>query len=155
MFILSPNNDYTVCINRPTTYRLDFGHVTTFVQDMGVDHRCADIFVTKKLLYSTNIITGLKQVRSKGVTECVATSMLDNSSFADCFLDGPLKDCLVGMMPPFFTGLCVLPSGFLWEDPLPAPFLRCIGIFAVKRTGHLNTPPAFGQVFLMDRLDFF
>ena len=84
----------------------------------------------------------------------VATGVLDYTRIADCFLDCPLKNRLVDMMPPFFTGHCVLPSVFLREDPLPAPFLRRIGIFAVECAGHLNVPPAFGQVFLMDRLAF-
>ncbi|QII12223.1 hypothetical protein KsCSTR_28440 [Candidatus Kuenenia stuttgartiensis] len=29
--------------------------VTTFVQDKGVDHRCADVFVAKKFLDGANI----------------------------------------------------------------------------------------------------
>ncbi len=155
IFLQSPIPVYTDCINRPTTCRQDSGHRDRLCSRHGCRPRCANVFVSKKFLYGANIITGLKQVRSKGVTECVATSVLDNTRFADCFLDGPLKNRLVGMMSPFFTGLCVLPSGFLWEGPLPAPFLRCIGIFAIERARHLNTPPSFGQVFLMDRLDFF
>ena len=80
--------------------------------------------------------------------------VLDYTRIADCFLDCPLKNRLVDMIPSFFTGHCVLPPVFLREDPLPAPFLRRIGIFAVERSGHLNAPPAFGQVFLMDRPAF-
>ncbi len=60
--------------------------MTAFVQDMGVDHRRADVFVVKKFLNGTNIIAGLKQVRSKGVAECVATSVLDNTRFAIALL---------------------------------------------------------------------
>jgi len=59
--------------------------VTAFVQDMGVDHRRADVFVAKKLLNGTNIIAGLKQMRGKGVTEgghpaCLTTSALRTAS---------------------------------------------------------------------------
>jgi hypothetical protein len=44
--------------------------------------------MAKKFLDSANIITGIKQMRSKGVTEGVATSVLDNTRFADCFKEG-------------------------------------------------------------------
>jgi len=47
--------------------------VTAFVQDMGVDHRCADVFVAKKFLDGADIIACLKQMRGKGVAEGVAT----------------------------------------------------------------------------------
>ena len=33
----------------------------------------------------------------------MVTGVLDYTSIADCFLDGPLKNRLLGMMPPFFT----------------------------------------------------
>lgn len=64
--------------------------MTTFVQDMGVDHRRADVFVAKKLLNGTNIIAGLKHMRGKGVTEGVASGVLDYTRLADGFLDCPL-----------------------------------------------------------------
>ncbi len=122
--------------------------MTAFVQDMGVYHRCADVFVAKKFLDGANIITGLKQVRSKGVMEGVATCVLDYSRIADCFLDCPLKNSLVDMVTPFFTGHGILSPVFLRKDPLPAPFLRRIGIFAVECAVHKRGhQPMIGNCF--------
>lgn len=129
--------------------------MTSFVQDMGVDHCCANVFVAKKFLDGADIIASLKQMCGKRVAEGVATNVLDYTCIADGFLDRLLKNRLVDMMPPFFTGNCVLPSVFLREDPLPAPFLRRIGIFAVERIGHLNLSPTFGQEGVDFRLSHF
>ena len=35
----------------------------TFVENVGVDHRGFDIFMSKQFLHRTNVITGFKQVR--------------------------------------------------------------------------------------------
>lgn len=64
--------------------------MAALVQDMGVDHRRADVFVAKKFLYGTNIIAGLKQMHGKGVTEGMASGMLDYTRLADGFFDSPL-----------------------------------------------------------------
>jgi len=63
--------------------------VTAFVQDMGVDHRCANVFMAKKFLDGADIITSIKQMRGKRVAEGVATGVLDYTRIADCFLDCP------------------------------------------------------------------
>jgi len=70
---------------------------------MGVNHSCANVYVAKKFLDSTNIITSLRQMRGKRVAEGVATGVFDYTRIADCFPDHPLKNRLVDMMPPFFT----------------------------------------------------
>ena len=61
----SPNNDYTVCINRPTAHRRDFGHRDLLCSKHGYSSSSADIFVAKKSLDGVNIIAGIKQMRGK------------------------------------------------------------------------------------------
>jgi hypothetical protein len=39
---------------------------------------------------------------------------------------------------------------FLGKDPLPAPVLRGIGVFAVQGAWHLNAPPAIRDIAFMD-----
>jgi hypothetical protein len=64
--------------------------MTAFVQDMGVDHRRFYIAMAQEFLNGTNIIAGLKQMRGKGVTEGVASGVLDYTRLADGVLDCPL-----------------------------------------------------------------
>jgi len=45
--------------------------MTSFVQDMGVDHSCANVFVTKKFLNGADIITSLKQMSGKRVRKAL------------------------------------------------------------------------------------
>src|SRR3989304_2008116 len=86
---------------------------------------------------------------AKGVTTC----SFSNSGRCYSLFDSSLHNGFIHVMPAFFGGFLVLPSVLLREDPLPAPFTRRIGILAIQSVGHLHPPPAFGQVFLVDRLD--
>lgn len=45
----------------------------TTVEHVGVDHRCADILVSKQLLYSAYVVTVFEQVCCEGVAEGVAS----------------------------------------------------------------------------------
>lgn len=125
----------------------------SFVQNMGIDHSRADVLVTEQFLNRADIVARLKQMRGEGVPEGVAAGMLNYPGLADRFLDGPLKNRLMNVMPSLFTGLLVPPAVFLWEDPLPAPVSGGIGILALLGVGHLNTAPALGQVLLVNPFD--
>src|SRR3990167_11541335 len=85
--------------------------------------------------------------------ESMASSVLCQSSLDDCVPHGFLNQRLINVMATLLFCLGIEPPVFLRKYPLPAPFLRRIGIFVVERSWHLNTSPAFGQVFLMDRLE--
>lgn len=61
------------------------------VQDMGIDHDRADKLVPKEFLDGADVIACLKQMLGKGMSEGVATDMLNYACTADCFLDAPLN----------------------------------------------------------------
>ena len=44
-----------------------------FVEDMGVDHRCADVCVTHELLNRTDVIAALQEVGREGMPKSMAT----------------------------------------------------------------------------------
>jgi hypothetical protein len=69
------------------------------VQDMGIDHGRADILMPKEFLDGTDVIACFKQMRGKGMSESVTTDMLNDACTGDCFLDAPLNNRLMSVMP--------------------------------------------------------
>ncbi len=78
------------------------------VQDMGIDHGRADILVPREFLDGADVIACFKQMRGKGMSQGVTTDMLNYASIADCFLDTPLKNRLMSVMPSLVAGLSVI-----------------------------------------------
>lgn len=78
------------------------------VQDMGIDHGRADVLLPKEILDGADVIACFKQMRGKGISEGVTTDMLNYARIADCFLDAPLKNRLMSVMPPLFASLSVI-----------------------------------------------
>ena len=48
----------------------------TALQDMGVDHRRADVFVSQQFLHRPNVVTVLQQMRGKAVAERISTLLI-------------------------------------------------------------------------------
>ena len=67
-----------------------FDRQAAALQDMGVDHGGADIFVTKQFLHGTDIIPILEQVGGKGVPEGMAGYTFAYSGCPGSFFDGAL-----------------------------------------------------------------
>jgi hypothetical protein len=111
------------------------------VQDMGIDHGRADILVPKEFLDGADVIACFKQMRGKRMSEGVTTDMLNYACTADCFLDAPLKNRLMSVMPPLFAGLGVLPAVLLRKYPLPSPFLWSVGHRYTAPSNRLNMLP--------------
>jgi len=59
------------------------------------------------------------------------------------------------MVPPFFTGLRVLPSVLLGKNPLPSPFGRSIRILAIQRTRQEYFSPTLSKIFIVNAFDLF
>jgi hypothetical protein len=76
--------------------------MTATVQDMGINRGRTDILVPKEFLDGTDVIACFKQKRGKGMSEGVTTDMLNYARTADCFLDAPLKNRLMSVMPHSF-----------------------------------------------------
>jgi hypothetical protein len=128
--------------------------VASFIEDVSVDHRGADVFVAKKFLDGPDIVSCFEQVGGEGVPEGMAADMFDNSSFSDSFFYCPLEDCFMNVVPPFLSRLCVYPTVLLREDPLLAPFGGRVRVFAVKRVRQPNAPPALFEIFFVGCMDF-
>ena len=71
---------------------------------MCIDHRRLDVAMLPNLLDGSNVRADFEQVDGI-VSEGETTDMLDYARFADCFLDGPLKNRL--LMEKI---LCILPG---------------------------------------------
>ena len=126
--------------------------LATPVENVSVDHRRFHVLVAEKLLDRPDIVTAFEKLRGEGMTQRVAGGAFGQTGFShragNCFLD----DGFVNMMASFFAGFRISPAVFLWENPLPAPFLGGVGVFPVERVGQEHTPPAFRQVALVDCL---
>lgn len=57
--------------------------MATAVQDMRIDHRGADVLVPEQLLDGADVVSRFEQMCSEGVTERVATHMLDDAGPAE------------------------------------------------------------------------
>jgi hypothetical protein len=124
--------------------------VAALVEHMSIDHSRGHVFVAQEFLDGSNIIAALEQVRGKRMAEGVASDMLDNTGPAHSLLHGPLENGFMHMMAALLTGPGVLPAVLLRKDPLPALVGGSVGVFAVQGVGHLDSPPALGEVPLMD-----
>jgi len=98
--------------------------VTSFVQDMGVDHGRADIVVPEQLLDGPYIGAGFKQVRGKRMAEGVTSCMLDNAGLPNGLLHGPLEYRLTGPVAALPAGLEILPPVLLGRPTAIANPLR-------------------------------
>ncbi len=63
---------------------------STAVENMGVDHRGADVSVTEQFLDRPNIVSFLEEVSGKGMAERVAGDVLFDVGQACRFLDRAL-----------------------------------------------------------------
>ena len=123
---------YTDCISELQPVDRAADAVAALVEHMGVDHGRAHVFVTQKLLDGANVVARFEQVGSEGVAEGVAADALGDAGLAYGVLDRPLQERFVEVVAPLLAGLGVCPSVLLGKDPLPAPFGRGVGIFAVE-----------------------
>ena len=87
--------------------------MASLVQDVGINHRRADVLVTQQFLDRADIIAGFKQVRGKGMAEGMTTYVLDHLRSANRFLHGTLEDTLMHVVASFLHGLGILPSVLL------------------------------------------
>ena len=60
------------------------------VQDVGINHRRADIVVPKKLLDGADVVAILQQVCRKGVSQGMGTTALGDARSADGVVHGAL-----------------------------------------------------------------
>ena len=77
----------------------------TPVQNMCVDHGRPHIAMAEEFLNRSDVVPVLEQVGGKGVPECVAGSRLGQARLAEGFLDRPLQDRFVEVVPTALAGI--------------------------------------------------
>ena len=67
---------------------------------MGVDHRCAHIFVSEQLLHGADVVAFLEQMGGEGMAESVGADRFVDVCQAGCLLDRALDAGFMDMVPP-------------------------------------------------------
>lgn len=91
--------------------------------------------MAKQLLNRSDIISVLQQVGRKGVTKRVRACRLGDPCFQSGFLEVPLQDGFVQVVPALFAGDSVGVVAGGRKDSLPCPLLPGVGILPLKGVG--------------------
>ena len=123
---------------------------TGFAQDVGVNHGRGDIFVAQELLHRSDVVTTFKKVRSKAMTERVATGSLWYARFSHRNLDGILKVFLLDMMAAHFPGPRIKRRFRGGKNILPTPGALSIWILPPQAERKVDIAGAAAQVFVVE-----
>lgn len=123
------------------------------VEDVGVDHRRADVAMAEELLDGADVVPILQEMCGEGVAEGVACGGLRQAGTADGGADEALHDCLVEMVAAVVAAGLVPVHARGGEDPLPGPLAPGVGVFAFEGCGELDPAGAAGAVLLVLQAD--
>lgn len=111
-----------------------FGRATnsprTSVQNMGVNHRLANVAMAQQFLHSACVLAVRKEVRGKRMPECVAGGLFGESGRSDGGRRCSLNQRFIDVMTTLFASLRIAPTTFLREHEMPTPLAVRVGIFA-------------------------
>lgn len=110
-------------------------------QDVGVDHRGADVAVAEQLLDRADVVAVFEQVGREGVAQRVAGDALGNAGCRAGAADGALEHGLVQVPAPDLSGrpLRMRPRG--GEEPLPRPLEVRERVLAGQSVGNGTPTP--------------
>ena len=91
------------------------------VEDVGVDHRRADVLVSEQFLNRPDIIPVFQEMGSERMPEGVAGDRLRDPRLLAGIFDGPLDDGVVEVVPEEATGRCFRKLPVCGKYPLPPP----------------------------------
>ena len=120
---------------------------------MGINHGGFDVFMSEQFLDGADVISVLKQMSGKGVSEGVGSDTFVYSGNARGYSDCLLQGCLMDMMPSRDPGLRIGGQVGGGKDILPNPLLMRGSDFLIQSLGHIYRPEASVKVFLMERPD--
>lgn len=123
------------------------------IQNMGINHCGADIFVPQEFLNRPDIVTVLQQVRRKRVTKRVAPRRLRYPGAPDSLLDRPLQDGFVKVMSASHPPPRVSAEPRSGENILPTPLSWGVGVFSIQRVRQRGPSVFVLQVLLVLPLD--
>lgn len=123
------------------------------VEDVGVDHRRADVPVAEKFLDGPDVVPFFEEMGSERMPERVAGDPLGESGNFGGLLDGPLENRFVEVVTIQSTGECILVLPCRGKYPLPAPLLLGSWIFPIQFIRKSNVTTAPRQILFVLRLD--
>ena len=112
----------------------------TSIQDVRVDHRCADIGMAKELLDCANVVPVFEQMRGKRMPERMATDALRDSSLSRGHRHGTLHRRLVHVISRWRSPPGVAAHPTRRKHKLPGPVRRGVRILPIERVR--QAPPA-------------
>jgi hypothetical protein len=104
----------------------------TSVQNMGVNHRRANVAMAQQFLHGANVVAVGQKVRRKRMSECVAGDPFGESCLSDGSRHGPLNQRFIDVMTTLSASLRLAPTTFLREHELPTPPAIVVRILAGK-----------------------
>ena len=120
---------------------------------MGIHHRGAHVSVPQQFLDRSDVIAVFQKVSGKAIPQRVATGWLDNARFDPRFLKRPLQNRFMVVVTALFSRGSFRVMAGCRKHPLPTPLLARVGVLALQRAGHDNTPKPFLQICFMLALD--
>jgi len=99
------------------------------VQDVAVNHGNFSVSVPQEFLDGADIVAAFEQFRCEGMSKRVACRVFWNPGLSGRLFHRLLDYGFVEMMPTFNIGSVIEVPARRWEDPLPTPFTRRIGVF--------------------------
>ncbi len=125
------------------------------LEDVGVDHGGAHIFVTEEFLDGADVVAVLKKVGSEGMAEGVAGDAFGQAGLLGGLADGALQAGGVYVVAALLAGARVAGASGSRKEVLPAEFASGVGVFFGQGVGEIDFAIAGGQVFLVQEADAF
>ena len=123
------------------------------VEDVGVDHRRADVPVAEKFLDGPDVVPFFEEMGSERMPERVAGDSLDESGKGGGLFHGSLENRFVEVVTIQASGTGVLELPCCGKYPLPAPLLLGSWKFPIQSIREFNVTSAPRQILFVLSLD--
>ena len=121
----------------------------TSIEDVRIDHRCADIGMAKELLDCANVVPVFEQMRGKRMPERMATDALRDSSLSRSHCHGTLHRRLVQVISRWRSPPGVAAHPTRRKHKLPGPVRRGVRILPIERVRQHDGSDAVSQIPLV------
>lgn len=119
------------------------------VEDVGVDHRRANVPVAEKFLDGPDVVPFFEEMGSERMPERVAGNSLGESGKGGGLLHGPLENRFVEVMTIQTSETDILELPCCGKYPLPAPLLLGCWIFPIQSIRKSNVTIAPRQILIL------
>jgi len=104
----------------------------SFVKHVGVDHHTLYILVFRELLNSPDVMIRFQVTGGKGVAKYRRSNQLMDPRLFRCFLERPLQDCLINVMPLLDMRSRIDRSFPGRKDDLPTPVAVLMRVLSLQ-----------------------